>query len=70
MIDRCSVKVSFPPIPQNLTDDELTIQVAHKTLAAPDFSCHSQDVERMIKEIKKASVIVSDKKSRHGVIVL
>ena len=70
MIDRSSVEVSSPPILQNLTGDELTIQAAQKTLAVSDFSCRSQDVERMIKEIRRTSVIVSDKKSCHGVIIL
>ena len=70
MINRSSVKVSSPPIVQNLIDDELTIQVAQKTLAVPGFSCHSQDVERMIKEMRRAFVIVFDKKSCRGVIVL
>ena len=66
MIDWSSIKVSSPPTLQNLADDELTIQVAQKNLTVPDFSCHSRDVEQMIKEIRRASVIVSGMKSRHG----
>ena len=69
MIDQSSIKFFFPPIPQYLIDNELTIQVAHKTLAVPYFSYQSQDVERMIKKIRRASVIVSDEKSRYGEIV-
>ena len=57
---------SPPPISKNMTDAELSIRVAKKTLAIPDFPCHSQDVERLIKEVTQASAIASDKKSRNG----
>ena len=70
MIDWSSIKVSSPPTLQNLTDNKPTIQVAQKTLAVSDFFRNSRDVERMIKEIRRASVFVSDKKPRHGVMVL
>ena len=52
-----------------MTDAELLIRVAKKTLAIPDFPCHSQGVERLVKEVTRASAIVSDKKSHHGLII-
>ena len=51
MIDWSSVEISPSPILQNMTDAELSIRVAKKTLAIPDFPYHSQSVERLIKEV-------------------
>ena len=68
MIDWSSVKISPRPILQNMTDEELSIRVAKKALAIPDFPCHSQGVKRVIKEVTRASAIVSDKKFRHGLL--
>ena len=70
MIDWSFVEISPPPILQNMTDAELSIQVATKTLAILDFPCNSQGVERLIKEVTRASAIVSDKKSCRGLIIL
>ena len=69
MIDWSSVEISPPPILQNMTDAELSIRVAKKTLAISDFPCHGQGVERLIEEVTRASAIVSDKKFRHGLII-
>ena len=69
MIDWSSVEINPPPILQNMTNAELSIRVAKKTLAIPDFPCHSQSVERLIKEVIRASAIVSNKKFRHGLII-
>ena len=55
MINWSSVEISPPPILQNITDAELSIRVARKTLAIPDFPCHSQGIERLIKEVTRAS---------------
>ena len=49
-----------------MTDVVLLIQVAQKTQAIPDFSCYSQGVERLIKEVAQAS----DKNFHNGFTVL
>ena len=69
MIDWPSVEISSPPVLQNMTDAELIIRVAKKILAIQDFPCHSQGVEILLKEVTQASAIVSDKKSRHSLII-
>ena len=56
MIDWSLAEICPPPILEDMTDAELSIQIAGNILAISDFSCHKQGVERLITEVTRACV--------------
>ncbi|ESN94388.1 hypothetical protein HELRODRAFT_164221 [Helobdella robusta] len=66
MIDWDQRNVTSPPMLSHLSNDQLTY--THPILL-PDVPCHSQAVERTIKDVSAASCKVYGRKSRHGMVL-
>ena len=66
MIDWTQCDVSDPPMLSHLSVDELRI---NNPIVMKEIPCHSQAVERTIKDITAASKMVYSHKSRHGMIL-
>ena len=68
MIDWENVTYNVPPILEEIPDEQLTL-IGSTSLQLPAFPCHSQGVERMVKEVTRVSSKVFEHSSRHGMIV-
>lgn len=68
MLDWKTTEALAPPILQDVEEDELR-SYCERIPDIPKFPCHSQGVERMIKEVTRASSKVFEHGSRHGMIV-
>lgn len=66
MIDLNSSHVTSPPILSCFTDDALQ---SASDLCIPAYPCHSQGVERLVKELSRVSTKVTEHESRHGMII-
>ena len=66
MVDISNTVLSSPPILDSFSDDELLRLL---DLSIPEYPCHSQGVERMIKELIRVSTKVCEHQSRHGMII-
>ncbi|ESN92990.1 hypothetical protein HELRODRAFT_165139 [Helobdella robusta] len=66
MIDWDQSNVTSPPMLSHLSNDQLTY--THPILL-PDVPCHSQAVERTIKDVSAASCKVYGRKSCHGMVL-
>jgi hypothetical protein len=58
MIDWSTSQVTPPPLLQSFSDENLLAAVEIGPVPLPDLPCHSQSVERAIKEVTKASAKV------------
>lgn len=56
-----------PPFTQSMNEDEL-LSVIKSPLIVPKFKCHTQMVERAVKEVTRASLKVIDHKERNAMI--
>lgn len=61
--------ITSPPVLGNFSDDELLTMIEEGPLPVPKLPCHSQAVERTVKEVSRVSSKVYGHDSRHGMIV-
>lgn len=61
-------EISAPPILRQMSDDELRIKAKEQSFDIIDFPCHTQSVERCVKLVTEASLIVTDATARDGLI--
>ena len=66
MIDWDKAIFASPPLLHDITSETI---VSHSKVILPNFPCHSQDVERNIKDISVVCSKVYGHNSRHGVII-
>ena len=69
MIDWSNSIVTSPPLVNSLTSEDLLQQVELGPVSFPQIPCHTQAVERAIKQVTRASSKVFGHSSRHGMIV-
>lgn len=69
MIDWNTSVVTPPPLANSLSAEDLLQQVEVGPISFPQIPCHTQAVERAIKEVTRASWKVFGHSSRHGMIV-
>jgi len=67
MIDWSKCNVCSPPMLSHLSDELIN---SNQPIVLPDFPCHSQAVERAIKDITAASSTVCGHDARHGRVLL
>lgn len=60
-------KMTEPPLTTNLTERDL-IMVIKTPLKVPQFKCHTQMVERAVKEVTKVSVKAIDQKKQESLV--
>ena len=68
MIDWQKSVVTEPPVVKSFSDDMLK-QVYSQPLNLPDYSVHTQSVERAVKLVSEASKEVYGGKARHSLIL-
>jgi hypothetical protein len=67
MIDWTKCNLTPPPLLSHILDHELKM---NKKITLEQFPCHSQAIERAIKDVSSASCKVFGHKSRHGMVLL
>jgi hypothetical protein len=67
MIDWDNCQITPPPLLSHVSSDDLK---SCQQLLLPTFPCHSQAVERTVKDVSAASSKVYGHKSRHGMVLL
>ena len=68
MIDWSKTTVTSPPVLQFMTSEELLQKVEDGPISLPVIPCHSQGVERAVKQVTRASSTVCGHAARHGMI--
>lgn len=69
LIDWSSCSLHEPPLTKSISDEELDLNIENKTLAEiPDFPCHTQGVERLVKIVTDAASSVFGASARDGFI--
>ena len=66
MIDWDSVTFDSPPLLHDIASDMIA---SHSQVVLPHYPCHSQDVERNIKDVSSVCHKVYGHDSRHGVVI-
>ena len=61
--------ITSPPVFGKFSDGEILTMIEEGPLSAPKLPCHSQAVERTVKEVSRVSSKVYGHDSRHGMIV-
>ncbi len=56
-----------PPFTLNMTDNELT-EIVERPLEVPKFKCHTQMVERAVKEVTRVSLKAVDHDKRNAMV--
>lgn len=69
MIDWNLSTVTPPPLVESMSNDELLSFVEIGPIPVPELPCHTQAVERSVKEVSCVSGKVSGHEARHGMIV-
>ena len=68
LIDLDQITITEPPLTSSLTDMELKLAI-ERPLIFPPYPCHSQHVERWVKEVTEASIKRYDHQGRHRLIL-
>lgn len=68
MIDWSKTAVTSPPILQFMSSEELLQAAESGPIILPMFPCHSQGVERAVKQVTRAASKVCGHAARHGMI--
>ena len=70
MIDWQTIQVTEPPATKKISTEDITSLINTKELPKliPDFPCHTQAVERLIKLVTEASTSVVGNEARDGYI--
>lgn len=69
LIDWTSCKVTSPPMISELSDASLIDAVEHGPVQMTILPCHSQAVERAIRDVSRVSMKVYGHQARHGMLV-
>ena len=69
LVDWTSCIVTPPPMISFISDDALMAAVELGPVLMPKFPCHTQAVERAVKDVTKVSTKVFGHDSRHGMLV-
>lgn len=70
LIDWQGTKITEPPLTQQMTDEDIDNHIYQKSkISFNEFPCHTQSVERMIKEVTEASMKVYGTEARDGFIM-
>ena len=67
LIDWQGSKVTEPPLTENMTDEDIENHIFQTTkITFENFPCHTQAVERLIKEVTDSSLKVCGSEARNG----
>ena len=70
LIDWQTTKITEPPLTMQMTDEDINNHIDQRTkISFGEFPCHTQSVERMIKEVTIASMKVYGPEARDGFIM-
>lgn len=67
LVDEIGFQHILPPLLCNVSNEDL---VNNKRILFPDIPCHSQSVERAVKDVSAASTRLYGHSSRHGMVLL
>jgi hypothetical protein len=70
LIDWTCSLITPPPLLSSLSDDKLSSAAELGPILMPRLPCHTQAVERSIKDVTRVSTKVFGHESRHGMLVL
>jgi hypothetical protein len=70
LIDWTCSPITPPPLLSSLSDDELSAAAELGPIPMPRLPCHTQAVERSVKDVTRVSTKVFGHESRHGMLVL
>ena len=65
---KCS-SITPPPMLSSMSDDELSAAAELGPVPMPRLPCHTQAVERAVKEVTRVSTKVFGRESRHGMLI-
>ena len=69
LIDWQQSKITEPPLTRHMTEEDIASHIANQSrITFEKFPCHTQAVERMIKEVTDASLKVCGYEARDGYI--
>lgn len=69
LIDWQLSHISEPPLTRNITDEDIEHHIINRSkMTFEAFPCHTQAVERIVKEVSDASLKVCGHEARHGYI--